>query len=206
MKNWLNKPHNINRILLKIRSAHIYKPVEIKDQLFRKGAPGEDEMKTCPCSSLIGRSQPAAYNLNPPHPSPLPGSDLKKKGGRSFPLLKKNGRKVPLNFPPVRRLMRIFSTAASSRRGDRKSLTAGIIVVINLVLPGVRKHSVINQQVNFVNRIELIIIFRLIQSQSQFGSASAISFKKNPEGSTRLLLQHLLDFVTCQVGNLQHDL
>lgn len=78
------------------------------------------------------------------------------------------------------------------------------IDVIDFVAFGKRQDIFGNQQIDVIDGIDFCAFFRLIQSQSQTGTASAKPFEHDPQDLARVLFHDLFELSSCQFCNRQH--
>lgn len=82
------------------------------------------------------------------------------------------------------------SAAAAACAGDDKPFSGPVVDVVDPLVHGVRFDGGIDQNIDAAVINCFFIVFWLIQSQSQSGTASAKAFKYYPQGSPRIVLKN----------------
>ncbi len=89
-------------------------------------------------------------------------------------------------------------------RRDGKSFSHGIFDIIDDLFAGEAADSRIHQDVKTIDRGNLFIVFQLIQSQTQAGSASAKALNNYPEHFARVFLEDFFQDFLRRIGDVNH--
>ena len=127
----------------------------------------------------------------------------KLKGSKAKWVMSKSARKF-IKFNRNRSTAAPCATWAASApifRGDGKT----ILHKVDDPIIGKTRHLGIEKHVDIIYLLLRVIIIWLIQSQSQRGPASAKAGHYHTQRLPRILLQDVLQFIFCFIGNCEHS-
>lgn len=88
--------------------------------------------------------------------------------------------------------------------GDDEPFVMRVLYIVDCRAVHVFPRFILNQDADTVYLDRLFIFFRLIQSQTHSGSASAHSPDKQAQIFSPVLVKYLLDFPLCHICDLYH--
>lgn len=93
----------------------------------------------------------------------------------------------------------------AAHRGDDETVSPTGVDVIENLLGGKGAHHLVHQHLEAIDLLALLVLFRLIQSQAQFGPPSAKAVDGDPKNFSGVLAQNLSEHFLGGIGDLHPE-